>query len=812
MKPFTIQCTTCQAKLKVRDESAVGQILACPKCGSMVLVEAPAPISGSAHHLAPPPVEPQPPVSSAESLPSSPHKVAAPDETIVDEALYDSFMKEASGLGQETTSAAQPVGEIVPTGDSGATPEVQQISGPASAGIVDEPPVSGLPLDADAVAFASDSEVVPFDDSLTDMAPPPFVEAEAELPVAEAIEPSDETAGSPNETLPPPPSADWTSASTREWRQWLALGGAAVGGIALAIGLFVFFITRNREEPTVVANAVSLPTDPSTATANENANTGSDEPSQNDVEAASDIAPAKTGDEPTAGADTKPSDAEVADATNALTNQEPNPEAIPDPIEPVAQASDPLMNKPKPTADNSNKPQPEQLATNDAPPGFQSNPPNEAAKPDAGDASPATNRLPQAIGQVTPSIDFSALTEVAVARTPLINDGSGDNTSIQSEPNGDEGTAADETSAEPSEATSTMPQPVNVAARLADPVSGVRFEPTPLADFLQFVTDFSTIPITLQIDSLARVGKSAETPVSVKLTNTNVAGMLAAALEPHGLGFEVSDGHLLIQANDESAVAARQAFRVADLASDSGELSALADLIRRLIRPESWGQNRVALELEPRRKEIVVTHDTAARHEIVVLLDRLRGARGIKPSTDAAYGVDVLSAREQLRRKLNTNVMANFARPTRITDILNYLGEKAELRFVVDWQSLGQLGWTPATQTSVVIQNESLEAGLTRLLTDLDLAMLPIDEHTIRITSREAADARCLIVFHGSKRPADSEATERRLSELRESLGADLFEPPLNATLAYAPSCDFLIARLPATKQFELATTLSGGT
>ena len=38
---FTITCTTCKAKLKVRDEAAIGQILGCPKCGSMVHVAAP---------------------------------------------------------------------------------------------------------------------------------------------------------------------------------------------------------------------------------------------------------------------------------------------------------------------------------------------------------------------------------------------------------------------------------------------------------------------------------------------------------------------------------------------------------------------------------------------------------------------------------------------------------------------------------------------------------------------------------------------------------------------------------------------------
>ncbi len=42
MELFAICCTTCQARLKVRDTAAIGKILACPKCGSMVQVAAPA--------------------------------------------------------------------------------------------------------------------------------------------------------------------------------------------------------------------------------------------------------------------------------------------------------------------------------------------------------------------------------------------------------------------------------------------------------------------------------------------------------------------------------------------------------------------------------------------------------------------------------------------------------------------------------------------------------------------------------------------------------------------------------------------------
>lgn len=41
MELFTITCTTCQQRLKVRDASTIGEIQICPKCGSMVLVEPP---------------------------------------------------------------------------------------------------------------------------------------------------------------------------------------------------------------------------------------------------------------------------------------------------------------------------------------------------------------------------------------------------------------------------------------------------------------------------------------------------------------------------------------------------------------------------------------------------------------------------------------------------------------------------------------------------------------------------------------------------------------------------------------------------
>jgi hypothetical protein len=42
VEPFYLRCETCQARLRVRDEQFLGQVQSCPKCGSMVLIAAPA--------------------------------------------------------------------------------------------------------------------------------------------------------------------------------------------------------------------------------------------------------------------------------------------------------------------------------------------------------------------------------------------------------------------------------------------------------------------------------------------------------------------------------------------------------------------------------------------------------------------------------------------------------------------------------------------------------------------------------------------------------------------------------------------------
>ena len=102
MESFSIACTTCRAQLRVRDRSAVGQILTCPKCGSMVLVEAPPEESAATSRASPPPLPKsgRPPADATRV-----EQAVNLADTVDDPTLYGSVP-----MGVET----EPVGEPSP--------------------------------------------------------------------------------------------------------------------------------------------------------------------------------------------------------------------------------------------------------------------------------------------------------------------------------------------------------------------------------------------------------------------------------------------------------------------------------------------------------------------------------------------------------------------------------------------------------------------------------------------------------------------------------------------------------------------------
>jgi hypothetical protein len=797
MSLFSITCTTCKSRLSVRDAGAIGQILACPKCGGMVMVRPPADWQET----------PDASVPAAVASPSAALRPAAPQ------------------------SAAPKTAATPPTAQQPPRP-------PADDQTATDIPPPGSAARRDAQATLSDSHFDAVDDLLSNAPPrvpqsaiPPAHAHQAHAPPAHAANPHAAdpasvhrnrfsggalpapTKAATAEHAPPPvghPSsqADATEPEPVDFEEaiaasrvrprsyWLVISGSVVAGMALAVAVVVaasnYFADRTPSGPIAKAGGGGPATPTHPADSN---NTGA--------------SPANSG-EPTT-----PNTAPPADPPENPDNHPADPDATP-PVEPTRPPSDT-----PPTGPASDTP------PSDTPPA--TDPPADPAT-----ATPAPPR---------PLSPFDRLLEndpdpLARPTDPLSPAAPGD--------------AAPP---DPAEATRpALPRPperaVDLAARLADPLPLIEAADTPLVDFLAVLADFSTIPITLDPDGLPLVQARATSPINFKLQSTTVGQALRTGIAAYKLAV-VEEGNQLRVTLAEPPTMRKLNYPLAGLAETEVEAEYLANLLRSLIAPDSWQPLAGVGDIEsanpdaanpdapdagaasttddsrdtdkapaPRgtidvaADKLAIQQSMAVHARVFFLLERLRTARGQRHLPYAAkfdpVWLSLATRSEQAAPKLAASVTANFGYGAQLGTILKHLESAAGVRILVDWRALAAAGWNPDGEVPFTADAESLSTALTRLAQSMDLDWRAIDADTLELTTTEALAARPDLEFYEVKDLAADEAAGQSLvSQFQSDLGSTLFA---NAGgpyhLHYDPQSRCLIATLPQAKQRELAEKL----
>jgi DNA-directed RNA polymerase subunit RPC12/RpoP len=201
MDLFSVTCTTCKSRLKVREERAVGQILACPKCGGMVMVKPPAGWQPGA-----PAIEPPPTLTGM----TAPVDLRSGQET-----LSESHFDDVDDLLSDAPPKVKPPAAAPPA-------PAPSVSRPRFVGAPPQPPPVVAKGDGAATATLSPPPVAADDDEPSD---------------------SDELDSQP----------DWQP--QRPWRYWLLLSISITAGIALALAVVLASINflRGKGPPPAVA-------------------------------------------------------------------------------------------------------------------------------------------------------------------------------------------------------------------------------------------------------------------------------------------------------------------------------------------------------------------------------------------------------------------------------------------------------------------------------------------------------------------------------------------------------------------------------
>ncbi len=725
MELFAITCTTCQQRLKVRDASTIGEIQICPKCGSMVLVEPPAGWRETPGDE--PPAPALPPTSPLQTVPAEADFATAPE-----------------------VASPPPV-----AADISAEPEVAAMDA-ANAGVLDGEtgiesrpiePVPAPPLDGEGPALAAGTAKT---GSGLLVAPP----LEGEEPAAAPSLPLDAGTG----------QAAWQRQS------WLMLSGAAVLGVALALGVLGFLASRGPKPNSADSAAAASDV---TAGVNQAHTPPADASRPAGVPAAGSAS--ATGKTPEA---TKADAAPAAPATSQPATAPP------------AKPSDPSSTK-APSATDA-----EPAKT--SPAAVQGGIPDAARKPAAPEKTdPDTAALSEALKEFAPFIDSN----VNPAPPETMEAGNQETTPPEPEPITTEQPAVPR----------PEPRQIDLPARLQDKIAEVEFADVPLEAFLRFVMSFSTIPITLDLDALALVRATPRTKVSVRTTNATVDQLLTAVLGPLQLAHVTVGQQLIVtRAPRPDGELRTHSHAVSDLVgSDPQQLQQLADLIEEMVEPATWQAAGGPGVMQEQMPALVIQQQDTVLFQAIVFCERLRAARGLPPQSK--FNPELFSLTPPWARAsslLVKPVTLNFLQPASLVRILSRMSEDTGLAIVVDWQALATLGWTPDTETTLAVNQRPADEVLTQLLQPMELTYRIVDATTVQVTSPAAVEARWDVEFYPVKDlPAPGETPEAFVARIRRELGGGQSGQSAGVLHYDAPS-QHLIAALPQPLQRKLADLL----
>lgn len=358
------------------------------------------------------------------------------------------------------------------------------------------------------------------------------------------------------------------------------------------------------------------------------------------------------------------------------------------------------------------------------------------------------------------------------------------------------------------------PREIDVQARLADPIAQLEFPSIPLADFVQLLSDLSTVPMTLDADALRVRRIDPWTPVNVKVQDSTVRGALVAAVQPLKLGLVIHDGAVVISHPVGAEVTRRiVAHDLSDLdRGDETEREWLTQTIAELIAPDQWTEAGGPNVMRWENGKLTMEADEAVHFDALMLGDKLRTARKLTPR--GKYAPTVVApdgVANRAAKSLATKVTLNFNRPTRINEIASRFGKSAGVRLLIDWHELSNAGWTTETTATLSVENLSLGEALDKLLTPRELAYRVIDDATLQITTAAAAAQRQDLELHSVANILKMDGDPQALLErLYDKLGSRRFRAfGGTSVLRYDATSRCVVALLPWRHQVELARALA---
>lgn len=295
---------------------------------------------------------------------------------------------------------------------------------------------------------------------------------------------------------------------------------------------------------------------------------------------------------------------------------------------------------------------------------------------------------------------------------------------------------------------------IDVDARLALPIKSIEFPSSPVAA-IRLLSEFTGVSIVPDLETFVLTRPATSATLDLALRDATAGEALEKVVEL--LNWEVykqKDRILIRPAGNNSETLVEERFDVADLttakaaAVDETRLEmfetpnnltpeTLAALIKSTVAPETWLENGGNANLTVDGSILAISQNGQNREKIRVLLEGLRAIRGLEPQSDATPEqiIPEKLGWERLTKKTNFAPLT----PVALQNAVEILEKSQKIQVFWDDAALIEAGVGRDSTTAARVENGTVDAVLSEILEPLNATYLILGENLILITEKETA-------------------------------------------------------------------------
>ena len=317
-------------------------------------------------------------------------------------------------------------------------------------------------------------------------------------------------------------------------------------------------------------------------------------------------------------------------------------------------------------------------------------------------------------------------------------------------------------------------KPVNIAQYLSNDIAGIQYQGgVSLIDFARDMETMIGAPVSLHVESLFAAGLSLNPQLDFKQTDLELSQAIDVVLAEVGMIKVQTELGLVVLAKGWN-VSGQKRFATHRMADTSPEgLAKFVRRVRRMFADDAWPKETTAINFEG--SELVVTQMPEVSAQIKFFLEKLIAAQALNadPNNEAAkQTLQTRWARSKSARETKTEFRPRPAQS--VTRFLRDIEQQANVRILIDWNSIAKEGWTPKTLVPGQFEEQTVEASLAQLARSMSVTYRAVGERTFELlTFPEAAGRPELQIYPASEIVKDSFESSDLMEILQSTVKVD---------------------------------------